>query len=74
MMSYIFLYFICFYFSTFLPFYFCRDEVNVPLALQSAPLLLGIVRCRQFGGRVNPEFLIKLSIDHNEVKQRQKII
>ena len=44
-----------------------RDELNIPIAHQTAPELLGVVYNMNHGGRLTMDFLVKLDINSKEV-------
>jgi len=46
-----------------------RDEINVPLDMQSKPELLGVVINTEKGGRLGLEFLIKVEATSAQVKE-----
>jgi len=46
-----------------------RDEINVPLDMQSKPELLGVVINTDKGGRLGLEFLIKVEASSAEIKE-----
>ncbi|XP_032819872.2 uridine diphosphate glucose pyrophosphatase NUDT22 isoform X1 [Petromyzon marinus] len=45
-----------------------RDEVNLPLACLSPPLLMGIARNNTSAGRPSAEFYVRCSLDSEEVR------
>ncbi len=47
-----------------------RDEINIGLDYQSEPLLLGLIRDMDLGGRCAFDFLIKLSLTKEQVTQK----
>ncbi|XP_028917568.1 uridine diphosphate glucose pyrophosphatase NUDT22 [Ornithorhynchus anatinus] len=50
-----------------------RDEVNLPLATLSPPLLLGIVRNETSAGRASAEFYVRCSLTSEQVRQLYQI-
>lgn len=46
-----------------------RDEINVPLEMQSKPELLGVVINTEKGGRLGLEFIIQVNEESGKIKQ-----
>ena len=47
-----------------------RDEINVPMDQQDAPILMGLIRDLDHGGRCGLDFLIRIKFDKKTVEER----